>query len=349
MSSNSEKKTRSIGIQCDLDKEDSIYYDSRCSTPIMSSNSEKKTQSIDTQCDLDSEQDFFYYHSRCSTPKPQEENGGGGGGGGEGGEGGGGGGGGERRTKEEDKTAQEEEESSCKKFATVDMHWFKGTSNQIIVKEIGIVDQLNSFVVLHFKSPFAKSELNAKLRKQVTWAENNYHKIRWEDGNFIYTDELLISYLEGYDKIYTKGTEKAKFLRRLHKNVCCLPDEIEKPNFNYFTSSWCYNACEIHHRNPQGRCALFAAVHYNTLIMKNMDSSPNFMCENNRMLSMKKCQFYSNTEKKNFARYGFFYNGREIQCVYCKQALKYHTARVCCIGGKAQEPFNFSILVPTYV
>jgi hypothetical protein len=309
-----------------------------------------KPQTRSIQCDLDSDildkaqssllydiesTNFYYEPRRSSTPiqKSGEEEG-------------------EGAPEVEEQKREEEQKGVQKqtptKIATVDLHWFKQTCNQIIVKELAIVDESNNYVVFHFKSPFPKMELTTKLFNDVTWLERNYHKIKWSDGDLEWNETIIREYLAGYEKIFTKGTEKAKFLRRLHSNVQCIPEDFLKPDFSFFTTSWCYDACKIHKYRPDGRCALFSAQHYNSLLFKNMYQTNNFLCENTRMKSMKLAPMYTNAQKRNFARYGFFYNGKELQCVYCSHALRLHKARTCCLSTDKERPFNYSIIVPAY-
>jgi len=287
----------------------------------------------------------------------------------------------EELEKEAARIKEEEEEKSkeeCDRknddidFAVVEFHFFKSDDNFIIIKEVAIIDYKLRHVVLHFKSPFPKTLLSRKMYRDVSWLEHNYHKIRWDQGDLIYTDALLASYLQNYTTIYTKGREKTQFLKRLHDNVLTMPEDIQKPDYTMFENSWCFSVCKIHNKSSNGRCALFSAYHYLTILMCNKQTKENsaaasmptknmsslnrnaadidYTCENNRMESMKHCKLLTKQRKRNYARQGFYFDGESIVCVYCGFDLISHKARVCsltCSGGREKrKAINFTVLVP---
>lgn len=251
---------------------------------------------------------------------------------------------------EKTRTADKEEEKNY--FAVVDLHWFKGDNNEFIVKEFALVNQNNNYALLHFKSPYPKSTLCEKMYREACWLERHYHKLSWESGETDFSDSLIVDYLKKYDYIYTKGKEKAEFLRKYHDDVRAMPEDFAKPDFS--GPSWCVDSCGIHRKIRNGRCALVSAYHYLQLLTSNqatcLKPEVDYMCENNRMKSMRDCTYYGRLSKRNFARQGFYYDGKKIVCVYCGYCLDSHRVRICSVnsGGGKSKPINFSVLIPLY-
>ena len=236
-------------------------------------------------------------------------------------------------------------------FAVADLHWFKGENNEFIVKEFALVNQNDNYALIHFKSPYAKSSLCEKLYREASYLERHYHKISWCSGETDFSDSLIVDYLKTYNHIYTKGREKADFLRKYHGDVREIPENFPKPDFTKPT--WCTDSCSIHRKLQNARCALVSAYHYLLLLTSNHDTilkgeEVDYMCENNRMESMRGCNFYGKKCKRNFARQGFFYDGKSIVCVYCGYDLECHRVRICCLNNGGGKPINFSVLIPLY-
>ena len=243
-------------------------------------------------------------------------------------------------------------------FAVVDMHWFRNDHNEFIVKEFAIFNQNSNYALLHFKSPYPKSTLCEKMFREATWLEKHYHKISWESGDRDFSDNLIVDYLKPYDYIYTKGREKADFIRKYHDDVREIPENFAKPDFS--KPSCCVDICSIHKKIRNGRCALVSASHYlNLLTSSNQDvkltQEVDYTCENNRMRSMRDCSFYGRISKRNFARQGFYYDGnmKKILCVYCNYDLDSHHVRICNVnsgggGGGGKAIIDFSVLIPVY-
>ncbi|XP_039298513.1 uncharacterized protein LOC120354807 [Nilaparvata lugens] len=242
------------------------------------------------------------------------------------------------------------ESDNTSSWCVVEFHGYKSYSDsKFYIKEFALVDARQTYVLYHFKPPFPKSDLPWKSYRDVCWLEFYHHKIKWEMGDTIYSDEIIQGCMQNYQKVFTKGREKADFLKKFHNNVEVIPEDFIKPDYNKFNVSWCKDVCKIHRSITEGRCALYSANHYLTELLVKTESTfqhqIDFKCENERMKSMKNCPFYTNDKKKRYARQGFFYNGSEVVCVYCGYQLFMHKARICNLNSTT-NPINFSVLVP---
>ncbi|KAG8270343.1 hypothetical protein J6590_087432 [Homalodisca vitripennis] len=91
--------------------------------------------------------------------------------------------------------------------------------------ELAIVG--NSFQCqIIFKPPFPRERLSAKNRTTARWLEDNYHKISWEEGDYPYRANVLGTLCKPFAVIYTRGLEKAEFLRKFHGDVRELDDIV---------------------------------------------------------------------------------------------------------------------------
>jgi len=114
--------------------------------------------------------------------------------------------------------------------AVVEFQAFKDNDNEFIVKEFAIVGFARGAVTFQaqvlFKSPYDYDTLNSKMQRTARWLTRHYHNINWDDGDTVYNDELISSLCKPFDVIYTKGTEKAKFLRKFHNNVLEIDESL---------------------------------------------------------------------------------------------------------------------------
>lgn len=140
--------------------------------------------------------------------------------------------------------------------AVVEFHAFTDNFNRFIVKEFAIVSKSTQCQII-FDPPFDRSLLSNKVQKTVRWLESNFHKITWEEGGLQYDLKVIYHLCKPFAKLYTKGLEKAKFLRKLHPNV----EEID------FNSISCNNNCTVcvlpqHCSGSGARCAFRSAHMY---------------------------------------------------------------------------------------
>lgn len=141
--------------------------------------------------------------------------------------------------------------------AVVELQGFKDNYNRFIVKELAVVsDGLRCQVI--FKPPYDLRQLNDKMYRTAQWLTRHYHRIKWEEGNVEYDENLIRNLCNPFNVVYTKGTEKAKFLREFHPNV----KEITMSK----TKSCKVNCLLLQHRDTCDNCALRAACsHYKSI------------------------------------------------------------------------------------
>lgn len=133
-------------------------------------------------------------------------------------------------------------------FAVVEFQAFQDNDNRFIIKELAVVGgSLNCQII--FKPPYGVASLNDKMRRTARWL-TRHHGIRWDDGSIPYNESLITALCIPFKVIYTKGREKAEFLRGFHPNV----REIVGPSISdlYITSVDCIMG---YHK----KCALCAA------------------------------------------------------------------------------------------
>jgi hypothetical protein len=139
--------------------------------------------------------------------------------------------------------------------AVIQIHGFKSNDNEFILKEFAVVGKTYRTHVL-FKSPYPYNTLNSKMQRTARWLTRHYHHLKWDDGDTVYSEELISSLCKPFDVIYTKGTEKAKFLRQFHDNVIEIDESLYVDGNSTVT-------CMIpSHNKDSVRCALNSAVLY---------------------------------------------------------------------------------------
>lgn len=124
----------------------------------------------------------------------------------------------------------------------VDVQGFKNEDNEFIPKEIAI-QTAGRILALLIKPPYPFYNLTKKERLQVSWIEKN-RGILWNEGYIPYSNYkfLISNYLEN-KIIFTKGSEKVIWLKKILQsdNVYNLEDK-NCPSFttlydNYMSSS----------------------------------------------------------------------------------------------------------------
>lgn len=68
-----------------------------------------------------------------------------------------------------------------------------------------------------FLPPSSWKKLSSKKRQSYAWVTRNCHLMKWKSGNLPYSQlrRILLSLFASFTTIYTKGPEKAKFLKKL--------------------------------------------------------------------------------------------------------------------------------------
>jgi hypothetical protein len=138
--------------------------------------------------------------------------------------------------------------------AVVEYHGFRNNDNKFIVKEFALVGKTYQVQIL-FKSPYCFNKLNSKMQRTARWLTRHYHQIRWLQGETVYSKELIVSMLKPFNVIYTKGLEKAEFLRLFHNNVIEIDEKLNVDN-NIVVD------CILSQHQGNSKCALKSAVSY---------------------------------------------------------------------------------------
>lgn len=110
----------------------------------------------------------------------------------------------------------------------IDVLGFKKPYDEIILKEVAIVaiQEDTAPTVFMFKSPIDWNYLPPQYKSENLWLKMNYHGIPWHSGEIPYEDmeETVALHLKDASKIYVKGLEKMKWLKKILTNMCNIED-----------------------------------------------------------------------------------------------------------------------------
>lgn len=104
----------------------------------------------------------------------------------------------------------------------IEFQAFRGIGGNFVIKELIIFDI--DFNITHsflFKPPYKFSNLDGKNLKTNKWLSKNYHYILWNEGFIPYCelDNIMNLFTDRYDMIYSKGSEKANWIRTFTKKT----------------------------------------------------------------------------------------------------------------------------------
>ena len=139
--------------------------------------------------------------------------------------------------------------------AVVEFQAFKDNNNKFILKELAIVGKSYRTQII-FKPPYSINELNDKMQRTARWLSRHYHHIKWNDGDVEYDERILIYLCKPFKAIYTKGLEKAIFLRQFHSNV------IELDQTLHINTDIKLDCLLNQHNVNNENCALKSAYYY---------------------------------------------------------------------------------------
>ena len=100
----------------------------------------------------------------------------------------------------------------------IDVQGFKINFNEFVYKEVVIIpleeDALPS--VFLFQPPYHWDQLLPKNKSENRWLERNFHGILWRAGDLPHEEVgNTIRAIVGDSKVYVKGLEKSKWLRKI--------------------------------------------------------------------------------------------------------------------------------------
>ena len=133
----------------------------------------------------------------------------------------------------------------------VDFQSFKLASNDFAIKELAIL-KLGSHqppAVFVFKPPCHWFDLPIRCRVENNWLEKNYLTMAWESVDIGYdkVESVLKTALSDAGKIYVKGLQKVKWLKRYVNNVVDIEAVSKCPSLRAL-KKWRIpgNLCEHH-------------------------------------------------------------------------------------------------------
>lgn len=106
----------------------------------------------------------------------------------------------------------------------IDFQAFKKPINDYVIKELAILDVNKGVTELYvFKPPFEWDLLPVKYKVENKWLETHYIDRKWSSG-FVKYEELknILKRLSDAKRIFVKGDQKCKWLKRYMNNVCNL-------------------------------------------------------------------------------------------------------------------------------
>lgn len=143
--------------------------------------------------------------------------------------------------------------------AIVEFHGFKDNQNRFVIKEFAIVSKY-FHTHLIFDAPFNESCLNNKMLRTARWLTRHFHFIKWGAQGIPYDEKLIRALCSPFTTLYTKGSEKVKFLNEFHSNVI---DIIERNTPDVKVT------CILPQHNNGGKCALRNATAFYKMKMDN--------------------------------------------------------------------------------
>lgn len=157
----------------------------------------------------------------------------------------------------------------------VDIQGFRDITGQFLPKEV-VVIAIDEPFVGHWIliPPHGFSELPEKARRENNWLSRNYHGIEWFDGetNLECFTTQLREITRHVRNIYTRGNEKARYLRNL---LCRVIYNLEgiSPSFNELTEEE-HRYCAFHGFRKFGNfhCALHNAYRLQRWLSRSRDT-----------------------------------------------------------------------------
>lgn len=160
----------------------------------------------------------------------------------------------QQQQQQQQKQEKSEDDNKTKGLsAIVEFHGFKDNQNRFIIKEFAIVSK-HFHTHLVFDAPFNESFLNNKMLRSARWLTRHFHFIKWDTQGIPYDEELIRTLCQPFATLYTKGSEKAKFLKEFHVNV-----EAIEESYTNSSSSNLQITCLLPQHNSGGKCALRSA------------------------------------------------------------------------------------------
>ena len=112
--------------------------------------------------------------------------------------------------------------------AILDIHCFKNSYNNFIIKEAVAIDVDSGCLLFHHivKPPYAQRVLPKDKRREANWLTNNFHGLKWQDGDLPFNDiyDKIKNCFSSATTVFVKGEEKKEFIRTLVPSHCTVVD-----------------------------------------------------------------------------------------------------------------------------
>lgn len=121
----------------------------------------------------------------------------------------------------------------------IDMECLRGCRNQLLIKEMAILDMTTlQFESFTFAPPHKWQLLPKRVQITNRWITVNQHKIPWTDGLIPYKElySILRKYVGKCARVFVKGSEKCTLLSNLLKLENCTFTNLDDIGCPKFTS-----------------------------------------------------------------------------------------------------------------
>lgn len=164
-----------------------------------------------------------------------------------------------------DRTVRFDDVIRSSKKCVIEFQAFRDNENKLIIKELAIFDiSTNVANYFLFKPPFPFRKLNGKSSRTNLWVTKHLHHITWNEGFTQYKelDNIMYHYCQQYDKIYTTGDEKSKWIR-MYSTSDVMNISLNK-DYAMELNGLCIGVKSPHHKTAN--CALSRAFRVGRLI-----------------------------------------------------------------------------------
>jgi hypothetical protein len=140
-------------------------------------------------------------------------------------------------------------------FVVIDIQGFK--TPEFTPKELAIWDG-NRLAHYVFKEPFSFKYLPEKFQREANWLSNNYHRIKWSDGDVdLSRIPYILNNIKRYtDTIYCKGQIKSIYLKKLFGEEITVKDLNQTPSLRNLPREHIKNANSKCFYHQNGVCAI---------------------------------------------------------------------------------------------
>lgn len=149
-------------------------------------------------------------------------------------------------------------------------------SRGIIFKEVVIVNITSGeFYFFLLNPPCSFNRLSESDKKIVRYCEKNIHKIRWNNGRHTMKDlNVGLSCIGIGDTVYTKGHQKAEFLRSALLNIAVVVDldHMGCKNVIQYLDKIKNTKCSLSFHKNSSHCSVIKAFAFRYFLLSQHES-----------------------------------------------------------------------------